>query len=77
MNAKKKTKPPPSNYIAYFTLIQEIGGRLEDSGRGITKMAAFAPVFRDQILTELATVKTFCDQAAKAIDAAEKDWAAR
>jgi hypothetical protein len=71
---KHKTKPPPSNYIAYFTLCQELGGRLQDLGKSIAKSGVYAPAFHKHIMDDLEEVAALYRAGTKAILKAQEQW---
>lgn len=74
MSNKKQTRKPPKNYIAYFTLCQELGGRLEDLGRSIAKSGVYAPIFHEHIMSDLREVSRLYEAGTKAILKAQEAW---
>ena len=67
---------PPRNYVSYFNLCDAIAGQLEDASRRIAKSGVHAPVFYPQIISDLESMKGFCDRAIEAVNAAQKQWEA-
>lgn len=63
---------PPRNYVSYYNLCDAIAGQLKDAGRRIAKAGVHAPVFYPQIISDLESMKGFCDRAIEAVNAAQK-----
>lgn len=71
---KTKTHKPPTNYIAYFTLCQEIGGRLQEIGKRIAKSGVHAPVFHQHMIDDLEEAHQLYVAGTKAILKAQEQW---
>lgn len=72
--SKRSPKRPPKNYIAYFTLCQELGARLQELGKSIAKSGVHAPIFHEHIMDDLKEVNRLYIAGTKAILKAQEGW---
>jgi hypothetical protein len=65
---------PPKNYVAYYTLCDAISGQIEEAAKRIGKSGIHAPLFHQHIVSDLESLKGFCDRAIHAVNTAQADW---
>ena len=65
---------PPRNYVAYFSIAQEIGMRIEELGNEINKLSPWAPATHELILDNLRQLRTLCDRAESVMADARTAW---
>lgn len=71
---KRKHSKPPKNYVAYFSICQEIGMRLQEIGRSIERSGVHAPAFHQHIIDDLKSVNRIYEAGTKAILQAQEQW---
>ncbi len=79
MNKRKRVISPEraeaqAAWRGYFSLCQEIGGRIRDAGRNIETSGVFAPAMYEQIMRDLRWVRGYAARAEAAIEQAQKMW---